>query len=84
MISPAGLAPRAPEARACSRCLQPRLLLARVGKLDLCLGCWRRAGEPFVYPKMTAEETLDAENAIRKGMTARGSTGRHMVRNGKT
>lgn len=84
MITHGALTPHAQPVRPCSRCLEPRLLLARVGKLDLCAVCWRKAGAPFPLSDVTPEQVMEAHNAIRKSMTARGGTGRHMVRNGRT
>jgi hypothetical protein len=51
----------------------------------MCAACWRAAGAPFLTAAPeTAQERLDRENKIRAGMVARGSTGRHLVRNGRT
>jgi hypothetical protein len=70
---------------ACDHCGGPYALLAATVQGYLCAPCWRDAGEPTAPDKgETHQQTLDRENAIRAGMTARGSTGRHLVRNGRT
>jgi len=69
----------------CDRCGDAQFTrkYANVDGERLCRGCWERAGRP--YPKRTATEIerFALETAIRERMTARGGTGRHLVRNGK-
>lgn len=65
----------------CSRCLEERFLLAPIGDELLCSGCWDRAGR--LFPRFQAQ-TYEQADAIQRQMTARGGTGRHMVRNGRT
>jgi hypothetical protein len=50
----------------------------------LCSSCWVAMGRPWPRHAKSMQQVHESEVAIRAGMTARGSTDRHMVRNGRT
>jgi hypothetical protein len=65
----------------CWLCGAVRELLAVVGGVPHCAACWNAAGRPS---SDSLGEVHDLEVQTREQMTARGSTDRHMVRNGRT
>ncbi len=70
----------------CVQCdvIDERILYARVGPDEfLCVKCWIARRKPWPgHWHLSKYELLENENAIRKGMTGRGGTDRHLVRKG--
>lgn len=68
----------------CTRCAEPRQLLARIGPETLvCPACWRALGEPAPAKIVSASDVFFHETRTRERMTARGGTDRHLVRIGR-
>ena len=66
---------------ACDHCGRRRFLYARSGGVRFCSDCYKAAGRPRPDDLGLVHEL---EVRTRERMTARGSTDRHLVRNGRT